>query len=188
MKTLLTFLLTFLFINTFGQSVNTEKLKTAFTNLKNDRSLVNQRKYFELFPNSFGEFQETFGYENGKAAPLYDGHEYIPEFFDLDSIPIEKQLEKCINISIGGHWEADAVNYFHYHLRSEVLKNVDLTYRLLKGKPNDKIESFFYFFFNEIHPSSKAIPGEFNEIQSKDKAFYELLVKGHERAMKHSGH
>ena len=165
-----------------------EELKSTLTELNNDNSQTNHRKFFELFPNSFGSFEKTFGYKNGKEASLYDGHEYIVKFFSLDSILESELLNKWINISLGGHWDADAVNYFQHYLRPRVFKNIDLTYKLLKKRPKKEIESFFYFFFNEIHRQYETIPKEFGKLKNSDKEFYSLLSKGHKRAIENSGH
>lgn len=171
-----------------AQTVDIDKLKSALTELEQNDSQTNQRKFFEQFPNSFVSFEKTFGYKNGKAAPLYDGYDFVTKFFSLDSVPKREQMKKWIRISIGGHWEADAVNYFQHNLRPKVFKNVDLTYELLKERSETEIESFFYFFFNEIHPQFETIPEEFEKIKSSDKEFYGLLLKGHKLAIKNNGY
>lgn len=189
MKKLTTLILTIIVINVFGQTVDSLKLKSAMISLIGENTKTNQINYFELFPNSFENFEKTFGYEDGKVAPLYfDSHQYVSILFDLDSIPIEIQIEKWINISIGGHWDADAVNYFQHGLRPRILMNVDLSYEILKKRTNQDIESFFYFFFNEIHPQVKTIPNEFEDLKIYDNVFYKLIEKGNKRAIKDSGH
>ena len=177
-----------MFVQINGQSLETDKLKVALTNLIEDNSLNNQNTFFELFPNSFENFKNTFGFKEGKESPLYDGFEYVQAFFKLDSIQEKRQIDKWINISINGHWDADAVNYFQHNLRPRIFENVDLTYDLLKKRTDKEIISFFYFFFNEIHPQYKSIPTDFHKLGHKDKKFYELLQTGHKRAIKESGH
>lgn len=180
--------MTFLFVQANGQSVQVEKLQTALANLQKEDNQLNQRDYFDLFPNSFVSFESTFGYKNEKAAPLYDGFEFVQAFFHLDSIPKKKQLEKWINISIGGNWDADAVNYFQHNLQPKILENVNLSQDILKERTSEEIESFFYFFFSGIHPRFEAIPDEFKELRNRNKAFYDALIKGHKRAIHDSGH
>ena len=188
MKTLSTFILLISILQLTAQTTESNELQSALSKLKQTNSQTNQRKFFELFPSSFESFEETFGFKNGKAAPLYDGHEYVVKFFSLDSIPEREQIKKWIDISIGGQWDADAVNYFQHFLRSKVFKNIDLTYEFLKERPKKEIEGFFYFFFNEIHPQFETMPQEFEMIKNRDKEFYSLLVKGHKRAIEDSGH
>lgn len=60
-----------------AQSINEDKLRSALTELQQNNSQTNQRNYFDFFPDSFDKFEQTFGYKDGKTAPLYDGHEYI---------------------------------------------------------------------------------------------------------------
>ncbi|WP_215225292.1 hypothetical protein [Echinicola shivajiensis] len=188
MKTFITFLLLISILQITVQTVDIDKLKSAFSKLEKRNNLTNQRTFFELFPNSFDAFEQTFGYKNGKAAPLYDGHEYVVKFFSLDSIPEHEQMNKWINISIGGHWEADAINYFQYQLRPRILKNTNLTYELLKKRSEKDTEAFFYFFFNQVHPEFEKVPNEFESIKKLDNEFYSLILKGYQRAIKDSGH
>jgi len=181
-------LLCFLFVQINGQTIETEKLVSALSNLQQDPNSNNQKIYFDLFPNSFESFEKVFGFKNGKAAPLYDGFEYVQALFKLNDIPEKQQIQKWINISIGGHWEADAVNYFQHNLQPRILQNVDLTYELLSKRTSKEIESFFYFFFNQIHPQYESVPTDLKKLQNKDKEFYKLLLSGHKRAIKESGH
>ena len=188
MKTLTTLIFVILTINVNGQSTKSSDLKNAFSNLEKENNLKNQSAYFELFPNTFDGFLEMFGFENGKAAPLYDGYDYVQVLFQLDRISKKKQMKKWIEISIGGKWEADAVNYFQNNLQPRILKNIDLTYDLLSKRTDKEIESFFYFFFNEVHPQYDTVPKELKKLQNKNKEFYKLLLTGHKRAIKESKH
>mgnify|MGYP000141446527 CR=1 FL=1 len=188
MNTIYTFILSFSIIQLTAQSANIDELKNSLIELKKDNSQKNQREFFNLFPSSFQSFNNTFGFKNGTAAPLYDGHEYISQFFSLDSIDQRKQLNKWINISIDGHWDADAVNYFQMYLRLRVFQNLDLTFKLLKERPEKEIKSFFYFFFNEIHPQYETIPKEFEILKNSDNELYILILEGHKLAIQDSGH
>ena len=81
-----------------------------------------------------------------------------------------------------------AVNYFQNELRTRILKDVDLTYQLLEKRTDQEIESFFYFFFNEIHPQYETIPKELEKLKNKDMEFYEQMEIGHKKAIEDSGH
>ena len=188
MKKISFLLLSFLTIQVAGQSIDTDQLKRAFLKLENENSKINQEAYFNVFPNSFEGFIDAFGYENDVPAPLYDGHEYVLKFYDLPSVDEVLFMEKCVNISIGGEWEADAVNYFQHELHPLVLKNVDLNYQTLKGKADSEIESFYYFFFHSIHPVFKEIPEEFKILKETNESYYTLIEQGYIRAIKNSGH
>jgi hypothetical protein len=188
MKKLITVIFILLFTQVNGQSIESNKLKNALIELKSDRNINNQKEYFELFPDSFESFLNMFGFKDGRGAPLYDGFEYVQALFALDSIPETQQMKKWINISINGYWDADAVNYFQNNLRPIVLKKTDLVYEQLKKSTDQEIESFFYFFFNEIHPQYETIPSEFKKLKKVDEKFYNHLLAGHKRALKDSGH
>jgi len=178
-----------MFIQINGQSLETDKLKVALKSLQKNNDLNNQNTFFELFPNSFESFTNLFGYRYGKESPIFkDGFEYVKYFFKLDSIKEERQIDKWINISINGYWEADIVSFFQDNLRERVFEKVDLTYSLLKKRPNKDIKSFFYFLFSEIHPQYKSIPTEFKKFSLRDKRFYKLIQAGHKRAIRDSGH
>lgn len=188
MKKLITIIFIPLFIQLNGQSNNSVELKNALIELKNDNNISNQQKYFELFPNSFTELLNMFGFENGKGAPLYDGSEYIQAFFQLDSISEAKYMKKWVDISINGHWDTDAVSHFQFHLRLLVLEKTNLTYQVLKKYTHKEIESFFYFFFNEIHPQYESIPSQFEKFKNLDRDFYDIILTGLKKAIKDSGH
>ena len=188
MKKISLLLLSFLTIQVASQTIDTDQLKKAFLKLENDNSIINQERYFNLFPNSFTSFVNVFGYVNDKPAPLYDGHEYVLKFFELGGINEFSLMEKCFNISIGGEWEADAINYFQHGLHSLVLQNVGLNYQVLKDKSDSEIESFYYFFFHSIHPVFHVIPDEFKTLETTNESFYTLIEEGHIRALKNSGH
>lgn len=131
----------------------------------------------------------VFGYHHQKPSTLYhESRDYVTIFFELEKIPKPDLLGKCIQISIGGSWEADAVNHFQRNLRRLVLRNITIAYNILSEKPEKEIESFFYFFFHEIHPQYPAIPNEFDYLKSEAPDFYALIVSGHNRAIEDSGH
>jgi hypothetical protein len=173
----------------FGQAADTSKINNSRIELEKDSSLRNQENYFNSFPNSFDEFDATFGYKGNSPAPLYNNSfGYIKLFFNLDSIPIRTQMKKWTEMSIGGNWDADAISYFQMFLRLGVSKNVILTHNVLKDKSKNDIESFFYFYFSSIHFQYDSIPRYFDAIKNNDKQFYNFLKNGYNRALKDSGH
>jgi hypothetical protein len=130
-----------------------DKLKNYFVRVHGQDSIKYQRLFFASFPDNFTDLNGIFGDDTREndtkfhGAPLYDGYEYISFFFDLKTIPKKDFYKKIINIAIGGHWDADAVNYFQHGLHRKVLQNTKLTFDLLKVKRDNEIKSFFFFFF-----------------------------------------
>ena len=167
----------------FGKDTNIIKLKNAYIELKKNNSLSNQENYLKIFPSNFKSFNTTFGYEPNKPAELYkDSYDYISELFALDSILMEIKLSKYIDIAIGGKWDADAVNYFQNALHKVVLSNVNELHVILERKTSQEINSFFYFFFNSIHPKFKSIPKEFDSLKN-NKRTYDLIKNAHKQAI-----
>lgn len=68
--------------------LNIDSLKIVFSSIVDEKDInqTSKTKYLELFPSSYIQFVETFGYDNEKeiAAPLYtDSYLYIQMFFKL---------------------------------------------------------------------------------------------------------
>ena len=99
-----------------------------------------------------------------------------------------KTNKKIINISIGGHWDADAINYFQHGLRNKVFENPRLTFDLLKVKSDKDVQSFWFFFYSSIHPVYNKIPDELTSLKTYDNKIYGLMQKGLDDALKHGGH
>ncbi len=155
------------------QTDTIQNLKQSYKNLERENSKENQVHFLKAFPDNFSIFNEVFGFDE-KPCPLYEeSYDYVQKIFDLDKISEEEKFNKWINISINGKWDADAVNYFQHRLIEKVLQNVDLTHKILKDRTDEKIESFFIFFFDGPHPN-REIPKEFESFKS-DKKFYQLM-------------
>lgn len=189
MKLFILSILVFLSFQTKGQIANFKKLKVAYLNLSEHNTLENQNTFFELFPNSFKSFTNAFGFKNRNESLIYKNqYKYIETFFKLDSVQKDRQINKWINISINGKWDADAVSLFQNILRLRILQKNKLTYQLLKKRTDKEIISFFFFFFNEIHPPKDWIPKKFKVFEKKDNNFYQLIEKGRKKAIEKSGH
>lgn len=165
-----------------GQTIDPSALAAAKNSLEKNNTYENQVRFFTLFPNTFNELQETFGYTNDEPAPLYDGYEFIELFFALDSISESEHMHKCISIAKNGSWEADAVNYFQHNLRVYTLQRTELLYRRLKPLRAQEIESFFTFYFDGVHGYQGGIPSEFDFLIETDNDFYNIILVCHERS------
>ena len=106
----------------------------------------------------------------------------------MTNIPEREYYNKIINIAIGGHWEADAINYFQNGLRNKVFENPRLTIDLLKIKSDRDILSFWFFFYSSIHPVYDHIPNKLTALKTYDNKIYGLMQKGLDKALKESGH
>ena len=171
-----------------------KKLTDYFSKVHGPDSVKYQKLFFAAFPDNFTDLNGVYGYNSNMedtayhGAPLYDGHEHIFFFFTLTTIPEKDFYQKIINIAIGGHWDADAVNYFQRGLQTKVLQNPKLTFDLLEPKSDTEIKSFFFFFFHAIHPRYENIPGELQTLETYDRRIYKMLEQGFKEAISKSGH
>lgn len=172
-------------------NLKAKKLKQLYllsTASSKDVSNIYKQQFFDCFPNTFKQLDELYGDHEGadhKPAPLNDQAEkHIADLFNnLDDINDTLYYRKIVSIAVGGHWDADAVNFFQHGLRSRVLGNMALTVHILKGLSNDKIQSFWYFYFDG--PVVKKPIGEsLQKIKAINNRIYDLMVKAHDDAFK----
>lgn len=184
-------LLAFLILLAFpGKSQSDKEIVEAYNQLSLNPSLENQFAYFKAFPSTFEKFNQLFGYKetgtNVEFGPLYKVYSsFIQAFFDLPDIGVNSFLEKVISISIGGKWQADAVNMFQHNMREVVLQYHDLAVPILLKRSDKEIEAFYFFFFHSIHLRYKTVP---TELSSNNSRIQKAQQEGLERAKKESGH
>jgi hypothetical protein len=161
-----------------------QELYTLSTSTSGKTQLY-RKQFFDLFPNSFKELNDLYGYKNSVEAPLYNQVEkHIFELFNnLDGINDTIYYKKIVSIAIGGHWDADAVNAFQEGLRKRVLSKPDLIVYLLKEIPDKRIKSFWYFYFDGVHPS-KQIDEPLLKIKTNNLKIYNLMIEAHKDVLK----
>ena len=147
-----------------------------------------RQQFFKEFPNDFNQLLNLYGYDdkNSKPSILYDEapNHILKLFNSLSDINDTLYYRKIIQVSIGGHWDADAVNYFQHGLRERVLDKTELTVYLLSHIPEDKIKSFWYFYFDGVHPE-KQIPEQLLRIKSIDSKIYGLMIEARNEVIEH---
>lgn len=189
MRILFSIIFIFLCSQSYCQEEKVIKLKKSFKELEEEDKIQTQKLFFQLFPESFMEFESVFGFTNNNPAPLYsDSNNYLVKFFELDKISISNKLEKVINIGINGKWDADGVNYFQNNMRELIFRNTNSMYSILNLKTSKEIKSFFYFFFDEPHPGYNIFPKEFDQLKNIDEKFYNLIKEEHKKAVKNKKH
>ncbi len=178
--------------DTISLDTRMKVLTECSNDLRNEKSQV---KFLRYFPNSFEEFQQLFGYEeidqfNAEFGPLYEeSGKYIEIYFlKLEKVDRQLLIEKVINISVGAHWEADAVSHFQSLMCPMFKNNMNLFLKELSSRKKSEIKGFWYFYFDCPHPS-KEIPDELAQIKSLNKQIYELILQAHQEVLKvHKGH
>lgn len=143
----------------------------------NTDSLKYRQLFFEEFPNSFIELKSIYDYEFDKPNILVEkAYEHIFLLFNnLDNIEDSIYYNKLINVAIDGKWDADAIFCFQYGLQNRVFQNPELTFDLLYSRNDKEIKSFFYFFFDSIHPKWNDIPKELRPMKKKSVRIYKLM-------------
>ncbi|SDT26419.1 hypothetical protein SAMN05216490_2895 [Mucilaginibacter mallensis] len=175
--------------NNSGDSIKTkaEKLKHLYvlsTASSSDMKDVYKQQFFDEFPNTFKGLNDLYGYENSKPAILYfESAAHILELFNnLQNINDTLYYKKIISIAINGHWDADAVNYFQHGLRNRTEFKPELIVYILKSLPEEQIKSFWYFYFDGVHPK-KEIADSLLKIKSIDNKVYTLMLAAHQEIL-----
>ena len=121
---------------------------SEFYDKKNCKDFVN------AFPNNFQEFNNIYGYEDGKGGNiLYSKTEHIDYFFNCSEVVDSEKLSKVIKVGIDGKWDADNIETFQNSSYAIVKKYADETKQLLDNLSDEKAASFWYFLFDGPHPS-----------------------------------
>lgn len=118
--------------------------------------------FLNLFPNSFNEFIDLYGYDDitGKKL-LYSVYvEHLNFFFSPVGVNKTELYLKVFNIALNGEWDADAPNLFRNKLVDLILDDADGFIKLFSTKPDNEVSSFWFFVFDG--------PTEKNDLQLKE--------------------
>lgn len=126
--------------------------------------------FFQLFPKSFKEFKEFYGYnfDTGKQ-PLYDKYYiHIPFFFNYkgkinDSIFVER----IWNITQGAVWEVDAVSMFQDELMLCLIKKTIIFTEIFKKNTSKEMAKFWCFILDGSPSGDKQVIQFYKELHSK---------------------
>ena len=117
----------------------------------------NCKEFINTFPNTFQDFNQLYGYEDGKGGRIlfskYPDH--VSYFFDCSGVPNREKLNKVIRIGIGGKWEADTIETFQESSFKLVKAYPNEAKEILDSLPDDKASSFWFFLFDGPHPNDK---------------------------------
>lgn len=135
-----------------SQNNNNKNIGLLLKECKLSPTKEHLRLFFDAFPSSYNELQNTFGYSDEKGeAPYYNnGEEYLVMFFK-SSQAVNKDIfiDKLVGISKGGKWDADNINSFQEKLRNYFFLNDKAFLVILNKKDNSIIKDFWYFFSDE---------------------------------------
>ena len=144
-------------------------------------SLERQQAFFDLFPANFKDFEHTYYFDPGPYGydPMHRiSWEHVSKgFAKLDKIVDTVYYTRLINLSIGGLWATDAISDLQELLYVKSKEKPDLLFYLLSTYPDEKVYSFWYFYFNTLLPSKEGIPACFTALKGKYPKIYQILEK-----------
>jgi len=133
------------------------QLKSEFNSIQSNKG--DKTKYFKIFPCSFKEFVNVFGFYESKdtliLSPLYDdAYGYIECFFQNQ---IDKNLfyNKVIRITSDSYWASDAVNYFQDFLIYYFKRDYEVVLEELGSYSDKNISNFWTFYLSGPHLEKK---------------------------------
>ena len=146
-----------------------------------------QDKFFDEFPNTFKQLNQLYGYDGQakKGAILYydAGNHIMGLFNNLKNINDTLYYKKIIGITIGGKWDADAVNFFQHGLQEHIVAKPELAVFILKKMDKSTIKSFWYFYFVGPIPKNHFYPS-LEKIKMIDKDIYKLMMESYNQVSK----
>ena len=148
----------------FISSDSTYKISKELSRLFeiSNKSKADSVDFFKCFPSTFSLFKAIYDY----GGPLYEESYFHIEFlFSYASIDSIHMIDKLIEISIGGKWDADAINYLSTNIRDFVNSHTSATVNVLQNKSEIECFSFWLFIFDSPHPSN--LREDFNMIYTK---------------------
>lgn len=117
----------------------------SITLLKKAYNEKDYETFFYLFPNSFSEFIEYYGYIENKPMPLYSiSFEHI-RYLASNKNNEHRLINKLFRIAKDAKWDADAPSYLRKVLTQLILAYPEDILYLLKKEDIKTVENFWYF-------------------------------------------
>lgn len=142
-------------------------------------SLERQKEFFDNFPANFEDFRKTYDYKKLAHDPMYylaDDH-IMNGFAKLSKIPSKEYYGRLIDLSIGGKWNADAINFLQYFVHQKTEENPDLLFSLLSDYTTSQMYSFWFFYFNSLYPMKGGIPKYLLNMRVRYPVIYKEMQK-----------
>ncbi len=170
------------YLNVDKQAAALKEYYEKASNSTEEERAKYEQLFFDVFPSSFQEMQQLFGYDEKKgAAPLYDyeikldmdGKSMILFFTNLKHISKDSIYNKYIDICIGGKWEADNISE-GFGISSKLYYDTEAMISLLSKRTDKEIISVFRFVFDGPHPDQRK--GAYEELYSKVKPVNPIIA------------
>ncbi len=152
------------------QQVASYNLKAKADELNKAYAKNNHFSFFKLFPNTYNEFLDLYGYnyeieKNNILSPYSEAH--IRFFFQCYELNEEKFIPKLFNLVKNGKWEADAPSYLQEFLINFILKNPSEVVEYLNNQNENDVSGFWYFVFDGSSKNDKQVRELFKSLYEK---------------------
>lgn len=126
-----------------------DSLKIKINQLKEAYSKNNYFTFFELFPNTFNDFLELYGYDDIMGEkPLYNVcEEHINFFFNSYEFNRKEFIPKLFNVIKDAYWEADAPSYLQKNVSELIKLHTTDFVDYLNIYPDRDVKRFWHFVF-----------------------------------------
>ncbi|WP_259014309.1 hypothetical protein [Emticicia fluvialis] len=106
--------------------------------------------FFKLFPNTFEEFFNFYGYDEKSGAKLLYGHDEHIEYLFANKGRINSEIfaAKIYGIAKDAIWNVDTVDLFQSYLSEMILNYPNLFLKILATKPDKEAAGFWRFVFD----------------------------------------
>lgn len=155
----------------------TQLLEESFIKISNatDSNLeTNELIFFESFPDSFEKFVALYGVDK----PLYEsGYDHLMALYNLKTISIKSLVEKYIELSKNGIWNADNTGDLQWQSFDKITNNTEVANRYLMSMSELEVRSVFYFLLDGPHPEDKGKKTEFEILVEKFRQINPIYVE-----------
>lgn len=140
--------------------------------------------FITLFPNSFKEFVEIYGYKGDTFSENYNvSYDHINFYFDCNQEDdSDLKYKKAFSIAFDGSWQADAVNFFQRRLVESILDEPEILISFSVNLDSVKQYSFYHFLLDGPVPNDKVKKNHYeqlNQILAGNKTQQEILEKAY---------
>lgn len=136
-------------------------------------SLEFRMQFFNAYPSTFLEFRKT--YNNPKSSLYSQKVDHFQLFSNLGVIDDTIFMNKLIDLSLGGFWDADMVYMLQLLIAKKALEQPELLGYLMQKRTPAQIRSYFYFFFDGIHVRYVTAPKQLEVLKNPYPFTYNLM-------------
>ncbi len=148
-----------------------------------------EETFLRLFPGTFKVFNDVYGWNNetNTMNVLYQYAYQHMKVLEGISAKDTAYYHKIIGITIGGTWDADAVDNLQTLVQDLFNDSPGIMLHLLSDRTDEEIKSFWFFFFDGPHPV-KEIPEDVKAATEKFPGVYRQMKLAFDEVHLHTDH